>query len=318
MRLVRPRLNLSCVLALVLAVLLMGCGGTETTTTTTAGPVPAGDTTATVESTTTSAANPLYEALPAAIKDAGMINFTGDSHPPYRVVGEDGKTVTGIDKDMQDALSAVLGIPTKISITTGLPAMLAGMLSGRYDAFNGPVKDTADREKDFDAIVWMVTRTSYLVPVGNRAEIKESADLAGKRVAGTTGSITEDQVKKLNAWLEANGKKAVTFVGLADTNSTILAVKAGRADAAGMTEAAAIDAMGKEKDAFFYVKQTDEQGAGVDNLALLVPKSSGLGPVIFDAFKAIFANGEYKRIMDQYGLQNVSVTEPLFNTAAGQ
>ena len=237
---------------------------------------------------------------------------------PIRVVGADGKTVTGIDPDMQAALSAVLGVPVEMEISTGLPAMLAGMLSGRYDAFNGPVKDTAEREKDFDAIVWMVTRTSYLVPNTLAGEIKESADLAGRKVAGTTGSIVEDQVKKLNEWLAANGKEPVTFVGFADTNSTILAVKAGRADAAAMTEAAAIDVMGKEKDTFFYVKQTDEQGAGVDQLALLVPKSGGLGPVMFDAFKALFANGEYKRIMDQYGLQNVAVPEPVFNSAAGQ
>lgn len=316
MRASRVALFLSLALVTLSGLLLLGCGGAdETTTTTTA--APAADTTTTVESTT-STTNPLYEALPPAIKDAGVIKFVGDSHPPYRVVAQDGTTVTGIDKDMQDALSAVLGIPIEMEITTGLPAMLAGMLSGRYDAFNGPVKDNVEREKDFDAIAWMVTRTSYLVPNTLSAEIKETADLAGRKVAGTTGSIVEDQVKKLNEWLAANGKEPVEFIGLADTNSTLLAVKAGRADAASMTEAAAIDAMGKEKDTFFYVKQTDEQGAGVDQLALLVPKASGLGPVMFDAFKAIFANGEYKRIMDLHGLENVAVTEPLFNPAAGQ
>ena len=316
MRVPRVALLLSLALVLLSGLLFLGCGGADETTTTTA--APAAETTTTTVESTTSTTNPLYEALPAAIKDAGVIKFVGDSHPPYRVVGADGKTVTGIDPDMQAALSAVLGVPVEMEISTGLPAMLAGMLSGRYDAFNGPVKDTAEREKDFDAIVWMVTRTSYLVPNTLAGEIKESADLAGRKVAGTTGSIVEDQVKKLNEWLAANGKEPVTFVGFADTNSTILAVKAGRADAAAMTEAAAIDVMGKEKDTFFYVKQTDEQGAGVDQLALLVPKSGGLGPVMFDAFKALFANGEYKRIMDQYGLQNVAVPEPVFNSAAGQ
>lgn len=263
-------------------------------------------------------ATALYDALPDSIKEAGVIRFAGDSHPPYRIVANDGKTVTGIDKELQDALGKVLGVRTEISIVSGLPAALSGMLASRYDAFNGPVKDSADREKQFDALVWMVTRTSYLIPKAGSSAIKSSGDLCGKRVAGTAGSIVEDQAKRLTEWCAKQGKPAMEFIGFADTNGTILAAKSGRADAAGMTESAALDVLSKEKDAFTYVTQTEEQGAGVDQLAMLVPKSGGLGPVMLDAFKEIFKNGEYKKIMDKYGLQNVAVQEPKMNTAATQ
>lgn len=261
-------------------------------------------------------ATALYDALPDGIKEAGVIRFAGDSHPPYRIVANDGKTVTGIDKELQDALGKALGVRTEISIVSGLPAALSGMLASRYDAFNGPVKDTAEREKQFDAVVWMVTRTSYLIPKAGASTIKSSGDLCGKRIAGTAGSIVEDQAKRLTEWCVKQGKPGIDFIGLADTNGTILAAESGRADAAGMTESAALDVMGKQKDAFTYVTQTDEQGAGVDQLAMLVPKSSRLGPVMLDAFKEIFKNGEYKKIMDKYGLQNVAVEEPKMNTAA--
>lgn len=247
-----------------------------------------------------------------------MIRFAGDSHPPYRIVGADGKTVTGLDHDLQQALGKVLGVRTEITIVPGLPAALSGMLSGRYDAFNGPVKDTAEREKQFDAVVWMVTRTAYLVPKSGGAGIGASDDLCGKRVAAVQGSIIQDQVVRLTDWCVKGGKPAVEFIGLADTNGTVLAVKSGRADAAGMTESAAIDALQTAKDDFTYVKQTDEQGAGIDKLALLVPKSSGLGPVMHQAFQEIFANGEYARIMSQYGLDDVKVDQPELNTAAGR
>ncbi|OPG10196.1 transporter substrate-binding domain-containing protein [Microbispora sp. GKU 823] len=263
-------------------------------------------------------ATALYDALPDSIKEAGVIRFAGDSHPPYRIVANDGKTVTGIDKELQDALGKVLGVRTEISIVSGLPAALSGMLASRYDAFNGPVKDSADREKQFDALVWMVTRTSYLIPKGGSSAISSSGDLCGKRVAGTAGSIVEDQAKRLTEWCAKQGKPGLDFIGFADTNGTILAAKSGRADAAGMTESAALDVLSKEKDAFTYVTQTEEQGAGVDQLAMLVPKSSGLGPVMLDAFKEIFKNGEYKKIMDKYGLQKVAVQEPKMNTAATQ
>ncbi|KAB8189678.1 transporter substrate-binding domain-containing protein [Nonomuraea phyllanthi] len=268
------------------------------------------------ETTGATGGTALYDRLPDAIKEAGVIRFAGDSHPPYRIVANDGKTVTGIDKEMQDALGKVLGVRTEISIVNGLPAALSGMLASRYDAFNGPVKDTAEREKQFDAIVWMVSRTSYLIPKSGSAAVKSAGDLCGKRVAGTAGSIVEDQTKRLSDWCAKQGKPAIVFIGLADTNGTILAAKSGRADAAGMTESGAIDAMNKEKDAFTYVTQSDEQGAGIDQLAMLVPKAGGLGPVMLEAFKEIFKNGEYQRIVDKYGLKNVAVDEPKLNTAA--
>lgn len=312
MRLSRPCRMLPLVLILLVVLAVIGCGGGETTTTTTAPPATTA-TTAPAETTTTTVAT-LFDSLPEPIKTANVLRFVGDSHPPYRIVAGDG-TVTGIDPDMQAALSAVLGIPIEMTVSEGLPAMLSGMLSDRYDAFNGPVRDTAEREKDFDAIVWMVTRTSYLYLKTN-TDIKESADLAGMKIAGTTGSVVEDQIKKLNAWFESQSLAPVEFVGFPDTNGTILAVKSGRADAAGMTEAAALDFISKEGETFAYVPQTDEQGAGVDKLALFVPKASGLGPVMFEAFKAIFENGEYERIMKEYGLENVAVSEPEYNTAA--
>lgn len=260
----------------------------------------------------------LYESLPETVKEAGVIRFAGDSHPPYRIVANDGKTVTGVDREIQEALAKALGVKSEIAIVSGLPAALSGMLSSRYDAFNGPVKDTAEREKQFDAIVWLVSRTSYLIPKSASTKVGSSGDLCGKRISGTAGSIVEDQVKLLTQWCAKQGKAAITFLPLADTNGTILAAKSGRADAAGMTESAAIDAMAKEKDAFTYVTQTDEQGAGVDQLAMLVPKSSGLGPVMFEAFKEIFKNGAYQKIVDKYGLKNVAVDAPKLNTAAGQ
>ncbi|SDF46420.1 polar amino acid transport system substrate-binding protein [Lentzea fradiae] len=259
-----------------------------------------------------------HDELPQQFKDSGVIRFAGDSHPPYRVVSPDGRTVTGLDRDLQEALGKVLGVRTETTIVPGLPAALSGMLSGRYDAFNGPVKDTAEREKQFDAIVWMVTRTAYLVPKSGGQGIGSSDDLCGKRVAAIQGSIIQDQVVRLTDWCVKAGKPAVEFIGLADTNGTILAAKSGRADAAGMTESAAIDALQTAKDDFTYVKQTDEQGAGVDKLALLVPKASGLGPVVHKAFQEIFANGQYAEIMSRYGLDDVKVDQPELNTAAGR
>jgi polar amino acid transport system substrate-binding protein len=257
-------------------------------------------------------ASALFDALPDAVKESGVIRFAGDSHPPYRTVGADG-SITGIDKDMQDALGKILGVRTEISVVDSLPSALQGMLSDRYDAFNGPVKATAEREQQFDSITWMTTRTSYVVPAGSTAGITSTDALCGKKVAIVTASVVEGQLANLSAYCQQSGRPPAEAVPLADTNATLLAAQAGRADAAGMTQAAAIDVTTQQKDAFTYVTQTEQQGATTDNLAMLVPKTAGMGPVMLDAFEELFASGEYRKIMDKWGLGEVTVPAPVLN-----
>ncbi|MEV0019847.1 transporter substrate-binding domain-containing protein [Streptomyces tendae] len=260
-------------------------------------------------------ATALHDALPQSVKDAGVLRFAGDSHPPFRSVGADG-SVTGIDQDLQEALGQVLGVRTEIKIVNNLPAALQGMLSGRYNGFNGPVQATPERERQFDTITWMTSRTSYVVPKSGKARISSAADLCGKQVAVVKSSIVEGQLAKLSAYCTGQGKQATKSIGLDDTNATLLAAQSGRADAAGMTQAAAIDVTDSQSDKYGYVTQTEEQGATTDNLALLVPKESKLGPVIQKAFQKLVDDGEYRRVMEHWGLKDVMVDEPVLNIAS--
>ena len=253
----------------------------------------------------------LFSRLPPEIQERGTLVFAGDSHPPYRIVGDDG-TVTGIDPDFQAALAAELGVEIEVEIASGLPAILSGMLSGRYDAFNGPVRSTEEREADFDSIVWLTTRTSYVF-LADDDRFSSSDDLCGVVISGTAGSVTESQVELLNEWCVAQGEEPAEFLGLADTNATILAVQAGRADVLGSTETAALDIMRENEGTFEYVTQTEEQGAGLDLLGMFTPKDNGLGEVLYEAVQNIFDNGEFDAIVDRWGLGNVVVDEPMFN-----
>lgn len=255
---------------------------------------------------------PVYDQLPEAIKSAGVISIAGDTHPPYRTLEQNGD-ITGIDPDIQAALSEQLGVPFAIQTASGLDAMLTGMLSGRYDAFNGPVRTTAEREADFDAVVWMTTRTSYLYLAERKDDLGAPEDLCGARVAGVTGSVTESQLERYTEWCAEKGLEAPEFVGLKDTNSTILAVQSDRADYAGTTQTAALDIQAQDEGTFEFLVQSDEQGAGVDQLAMFLPKSNELAPAMLAAFEGIFENGEYDRIMSEWELDDVTVESPTLN-----
>ena len=255
---------------------------------------------------------PAYDLLPEAITDAGKITIAGDTHPPYRTIEEDGE-ITGIDPDIQAALAEQLGVPFEISTASGLDAMLSGMLSGRYDAFNGPVRTTKEREAEFDAVVWMTTRTSYLYLSDREDELGEPEALCGARVAGVTGSVTESQLARYTEWCTAEGLPAPEFIGLEDTNATFLALNSDRADYAGTTQTAALDLQSAEPDTYEYLVQSEEQGAGIDLLAMFMPKGNELAPAMLAAFEGIFENGEYERIMTEWDLTDVTVDEPLLN-----
>ena len=59
--------------------------------------------------------------------------------------------------------------------------------------------------------------------------------------------------------------------------------------------------------------QSDEQGAGVDLLAMFMPKDNELAPAMLAAFEGIFENGEYERIMTEWDLTDVTDDEPMLN-----
>jgi len=255
---------------------------------------------------------PLYDQLPDAIKEAGAIKIAGDTHPPYRTIEENGE-ITGIDPDLQVALSEQLGVPFEIITASGLDAMLTGMLSGRFDAFNGPVRTTPEREAEFDAVVWMTTRTSYVYLAERADELSDPEALCGARVAGVTGSVTESQLARYNEWCAAEGLDPAEFIGLEDSNSTFLAVNSDRADYAGTTQSAAIDLQASDPGTYEFIIQSDEQGAGVDQLAMFMPKGNGLAEPMLAAFEAIFENGEYERIMTEWGIEDAAVDAPTLN-----
>lgn len=260
---------------------------------------------------------PLYDQLPAEIQDAGVITIASDTHPPYRTV-EDGGEITGIDPDLQVALAEQLGVPFEPQLTSGMDAILTGMLSGRYDAFNGPIRTTTEREADFDAVVWMTTRTSYVYSAERQGELGDRTALCGARVAGVTGSVTESQLELYNEWCAGEGLEPAEFMGFEDTNSTFLAVNSDRADYAGTTESAALDLQASDPGTYEYIVQTDEQGAGVDQLAMFMPKGSGLAEPVLAAFEAIFDSGEYDRIMSEWGLEDVTVDAPTLNPMSSE
>lgn len=251
----------------------------------------------------------LHDQLPASIQSAGEINFAVQQHPPYTTVS--GNDLSGPNIDLQNALAGILGVKAKSTVVGGdLSAALAGLLSGRYDIFGGPVEATPDREQQYDEIGWLISQTAYLV---DKSSGNVSVDqLCGKTVAYVSGSVIAGYTKNLSDYCTNAGKEKINGTGLADTNATILAVKSGRAAGAGTTLDSG-NAAAKADTSLGVVIQPEQAGGVKQNNCLITPKSSKLGPVIQQAMQQLIDNGTYGKILAKWGLTPSAVKMSVLN-----
>ena len=259
----------------------------------------------------------LFDRLPASIKSAKVLKLVGDSFAPYRIVGDDGKTVTGLDMDLARALEPLLGVKIEMTIVSNLPAILAGIDTGRYDLTTGPLLSTKAREERYDIVTWLFSKPAFIVPVASGRKTTKLEDLCGLRVSFPAGSAQEDYVKKVSARCQAVSLPAVQPVGLSDQNATVLAAQAGRADVAGMQLAGALY-LQSQNPGRFQIQTDQTDGLGVLHQGFVIKKNSELAPVLRDALKQLFASGEYGRIMEKWGLAAAKAPEPRLNPSSSQ
>lgn len=260
------------------------------------------------------AEGPLLARLPAEVRASGVLRFVGDSHPPYRILSDDRQLKEGVQLDFAQALEPVLGVRIRHYIVNSLSATLAGLEAGRYDVAMGPGVATPERQKRFDGVSYMITRPSFVFPMDRAARYTKVEHLCGRRVSYVAGSVTERVTDRVIERCTKAGLPAAQHVPLVDTNMTLIATQAGRADLAGMTLTAALHAVHAGEGRFGYF--SDETGAlGLDVLSLFVTKRSALAPVLRDAMQRLFDDGTYARIMARWGISAVTVDAPRINVA---
>lgn len=239
--------------------------------------------------------------------------MVGDSFAPYRIVAPDGK-VTGIETDLASALEPILGVRIEQTIVSNLPALLAGIDTGRYDLSSGPLLSTREREMRYDIVTWLLSKPAFVLPASGKKPTRLE-DLCGMRIAFAAGSISEAYVNKVSERCGGARLPAAQPVGLQDQNAAILAMQSGRADAA--TSQLASGLYLQHQNPGKFVLLTDQTGAlGVLHLGFVSKKDSGLAPVLLEALQRLWASGEYERILARYGLAGAKAPEPMLNPSS--
>lgn len=254
----------------------------------------------------------LRARLPENIRAEGkMISVNNGSFPPYEIVT--GTEMTGASSDLTDAIGQVLGVKIEHATVGGLPALLAGVNSGRYQFAFGPVGDFKSREEANDFVDWVQEFVVFAVQKGNPKGITSLDTACGNRIAVMAGGSAERVIQAQAEKCKADGKEAITVQSYTDQPSSILSVRSKRADAFFSSQAPLT----------YFVAQANGQleltGVGQKNgfedlyQGAVVPKGSPLGPVLLDAIKLLMSNGTYAAIMKKWGLENNMLKEPGIN-----
>jgi polar amino acid transport system substrate-binding protein len=240
-----------------------------------------------------------------------MISVNNGSFPPYEIVT--GTELTGASADLTDALGQLLGVKIEHATVGGLPALLAGVNSGRYQFAFGPVGDYKDREAANDFVDWVQEYVVFAALKGNPKGITSLDTACGQRISVMAGGSAERVIKVQSDKCKADGKEPVEVQSYTDQPASILAVRSKRADAFFSSQAPLT----------YFVSQANGQleltGVGQKNgfedifQGAVVPKGSPLGPLFVDAFKVLMDNGTYGAIMKKWGLENNMIKQPGIN-----
>ncbi|GGQ26369.1 ABC transporter substrate-binding protein [Streptomyces mutabilis] len=264
---------------------------------------------------------PLADKLPPAIRDKGVIKVGSDiAYAPVEFKDKSGETV-GIDPDLANAMGKQLGVTFEFENGT-FDTLITGLRSKRYDIAMSAMTDTKDRQEGIDSetgkkvgqgvdfVDYLTAGVSIYTKKGDDQGIKTWSDLCGKKLVLQRGTVSEDLAKAENEKCPA-GKK-IAMEAFDNDQQAQTRLRAGGADAGSSdfpVAAYAVKTSGGGNDFQLVGEQVEAAPYGI----AVSKDNTQLRDALKAALDAVIANGEYKKIMDKWGVAEGAVTEATIN-----
>ncbi|MET9562636.1 MULTISPECIES: ABC transporter substrate-binding protein [Streptomyces] len=271
--------------------------------------------------TADSSAAPLADKLPQAIRDKGVIKVGSDiAYAPVEFKDDSGKTV-GIDPDLADAMGKQLGVKFEFENGT-FDTLLGGLRSKRYDIAMSAMTDTKNRQDGIDAdtgkkvgegvdfVDYFTAGVSIYTKKGADQGIKTWSDLCGKKLVVQRGTVSHDLAKS-EAKKCAKGK-AISIEAFDNDQQAQTRLRSGGADAGSSdfpVAAYAVKTSGGGKDFQLVGEQVEAAPYGI----AVAKSNTEVRDAVKAALDAIIANGEYKKIIEKWGVDAGAVEEATIN-----
>lgn len=229
----------------------------------------------------------------AAIKSAGVLKIgTEGTYAPFTYHDQSGKLV-GFDVEIGEAVAAKLGVKPEF-VEGKWDGLIAGLDAKRYDTVINQVGITEARKQKYDFSEPYIASKAVLIVREDNEDIKDFADLKGKKSAQ---SLTSN----FGRLAEQSGAE---LVGTDGFDQSIQLVLTRRADATINDSLSFLDFKKQKPDA--PVKIAAEQ-ANADYSGIIIRKDEPeLLEAINKALTDIKADGTYQKISEKYFGQDVS------------
>src|SRR4051812_19178608 len=152
----------------------------------------------------------IRNALPTAIRDSGELRIGVGAlpagFPPLAFVGTDQKSLTGAEPDLGRLVAGVLGLEPVLANATW-ENLFVGFDSGRTDVGFSNITDTEKRKEKYDFASYRQDNLGFEVLKASTWNFDgKYENLAGQRVAVSSGTNQEKILLEWKAKLEAAGK----------------------------------------------------------------------------------------------------------------
>jgi polar amino acid transport system substrate-binding protein len=259
----------------------------------------------------TSVDSKLAAMVPAAIKSDGKISIGTDaSYPPNESVDPATQKIVGWDVDLFNAVAAKLGLKTQYS-NAGFDTIIPGVQSGKYEAGVSSFTDTKEREGAVDFVTYYSAGTSWAALKGNPKGVNPD-DACGKSIGVQQGTVQVDDLKARSKKCTDAGKPAIKPVvrkQQTEVNNDLVAGKVDGMAADSPIVGDAVKKTGGKLEILGQVYDTAPYGFAIS-------KNSGqFKEAVQGALKALIADGTYKKILTDAGVESGAITEPAINAA---
>ncbi|HYA44459.1 MAG TPA: ABC transporter substrate-binding protein [Acidimicrobiales bacterium] len=233
---------------------------------------------------------------------SGLTVGVDTTYPPDEFV-KSGKIV-GFDIDLAAALSKVMGVKWEIK-TASFDTIIPGLIDGRFDVGNSSFTDNKAREKQVTFVDYFKAGEGFYESATSTHVFNGLESLCGHSVSVESGTVEQTDAQTQSKHCKVNVES------FENQNEANLAVSDGHADL-GFADSQVAAYIVHTSGGQFKLTGTP---FSVTPYGFIVPKASGLAQPLLAAVKAIMANGEYKKILDSWGVEQGAISTPTINGA---
>jgi polar amino acid transport system substrate-binding protein len=248
--------------------------------------------------------------VPEKIRATGKLTIgvgaAGSGFAPLAFTATDNKTLIGSEPDLAVAVAGVLGLRPDLQ-NTSWENLFIGLDSGKYDVGASNITVTELRKQKYDFVTYRKDELAFEAKKGAGWKVTGPKDVAGKKVAVSSGT---NQEKILVEWSEqdvADGLPAVDIKYYQTNQATYLALSSGQIDAY----------LGPNPTSAYHVAVAGETeilgtysgaGAGLQGkIAITTKKDNGLVQALKAALDELIKSGDYGKILDRWNLASEAV-----------